>query len=425
VVVTADWPAAALLTEVEQLIEASIPVLERGVGRLLPEGEQLVFHLYREPSDMYDAARAVEATPESELALTAISTGDSFVVMQPSSDPTYLAAVGGVPEALEAQVLHEAVHQFVYRSHPLSEAFLPGWFIEGRAEYLGQKVLLELGREPERSVWISSTANLVAQAVAQGEHIPFERLLAATYDTDKDQLFYRQSTSLFAFLSEDEGPAGERFSRYLEWIDAEHAVDSKNLRPRVDFERQVTKATASFRARCGPADVLERDWRRRAAVGPGDWQNVWTGCQWVGDQLIATTNLDWSQSLLLHSRVPARDSYSISAEVQVTEGTGSVFLGFEAGPQLFARVDVHADWIAVVSFLPSSWTTLAKRRVDAARDDPWRELEIGVTGQDVRVACAGAVLQVTLPERLDLANEPWGVGALAGGFARFRSIRIE
>ena len=73
-VLTADWPAQRLLDELAERVEGSIAVFERETGRYMPEGEQIIVHLFLEKPDMDEAVLAVGAGELGSLtAITAIS----------------------------------------------------------------------------------------------------------------------------------------------------------------------------------------------------------------------------------------------------------------------------------------------------------------------------------------------------------------
>ena len=423
----ADWPCDALLEALAARMRASLPVIEAGIGHSLPEGEKVVLLLYRESKDMHAVIESHVYELAGQLALVSFLTGEAFVVAQPSVDEDVLAIVGDVPEALESQVLHEVVHQCVFRSHPVEEGFMPRWFYEGRAEYLAQKAMALRTDDLERCAWITSTRNHVARAFREGTHIPLDDLayLGRSSGEPITPLFYRQSALLYEFLLQDGGEFGERFADFLDWVEDVHGPDCLGRDFIEDWEQQIGKAERAFEARFGrDLDELESAFGAWASRELGDWHHIWRGSQWVGEELVVTPTLDWYQCLLAHNRPLAKENASLRTEVRVERGAASVYLAFVAEPITYVRIDVTAAYVEVTTMKGDTFGRLGYEWFPQPAPVNWMPLTVTVAGHVVRIECAGTELEVTVPAEFDLHGERWGLGALQNSLARFRDIEV-
>lgn len=423
--VTADWSAAEpLVDELARRLEVAIGLFERETGYVLPADERLVFHLFGNQEDMTAAVEGAGCSPTSANALTVIETHESYVAMQPTPHAPYLEAVGGVPEVLEAQVLHEAVHQFVARSHHVPEAFLPGWFIEGRAEYLARLAFLAGRRGPHDHLWIDSSRNKVALACEARETLSLDDLLRATYRGLPEAIYYDQSASLYEFLSTDRNGFGHALARFTSWIDGQSVSLAERARANADFRPRVHLADRYLRGHLGDLGALRRAWKKSAVSKRGDWYELWRGSQWVDDELITASNAGASHSLVLKNEPPREREFHISGEVLPMRGAGCIFLGVDPSPLAFARVELARDYVAVATYVEGRWRDHGATRFARRPDGSWLDLELSVIAHELTVELDGCVLEAELAPGLNVEGDAWGVGA-ANGVARFRSLLLR
>ncbi len=148
-------------------------------------------------------------------------TGGLFFVR--GGDAGLTTFVGGQSRASMYHTLqHEGFHQFAH----LRVGNLPPWANEGLAEYFGHGLLIR--RNLLTGVAPSTRIELLRNAVAQGQHYPFEEIINMSGQEwnnilqsgdPRAYIMYTEAWAIAHFLvNADNGKYASAFQKYLEWL---------------------------------------------------------------------------------------------------------------------------------------------------------------------------------------------------------------
>lgn len=425
VLVRADWAEGELIERLAAEVERALPIFARATGATLPPGERLVLNLFATREAYLEISQADGAAPTPATGLTLTDNSESYVVVQPTREPAYLAAVGGLPDGLFELVLHEAVHQFVMRAHPSPERALPGWYVEGRAEYLTRLALRELlGPREASPLCLATSTNKVALAIDDGAYMPLDVVLGTTFEVPRTMLFYEQAESLYAYLHAEDSPYRERFLSFEAWLSEQMAPADT---PEDPFHGPLEGIEARWRACIGTLERFERDWAAASRARDGEWHEMWRHSQWVGDELVCASNHWTTFSLALNNERPRRDAFTLEARLAFLYGhSACVVLGMEKEPLSFFLVELtRAGELTLSEFADGAWTPLASSSVGERELGAWTPIEVRVRGASVSVRVGeGEPVEAAVAPGRRLGAGFWGVGTQQAG-VRYRGITLR
>lgn len=414
VVVDADFAGGAFLAAVETAISDSLPFLEERLGSKLPQDERIVVHFFATYEAYEKAVTDVGAAViASNGAGTAAKNRESYVVVAPSSDPTYLARVGNLPDMTLTLALHETVHQLVARSGLFPDWYLPDWYCEGRADYLADLAAVRLRGRPSpyyedhrlRRLLLSGTPLDVSMADLMALKS------AALADRPSDAYCWR-----FAF-----------FEYLTTTKDAEHSKALKDLTAYIQRRGRpgggspaapvVQEINDYFLKRVGDAGRLEAAFRA-ALVPPTTWASCYRAIDVVGDRIEGHCLARGQNSLALSPRLPKGERYEISGDVKMhpsEEAQVDLMLVFEPASGFELKLAITGSgWVHLLAYVEKEWKNLGKSRwsTDAKAAAEAISFKVAMDGRKVRGTVGGEKVAFALPADLKLPKRrTWGIGS--------------
>jgi hypothetical protein len=412
VALSSDVAYGPLLQKLVATIESALPLLERHVpGLALAQGQKLAFHLYARRDDYARVCEQQLAHAMKERAgFTAIG-GESHLLLEPRSEPAFLARVGDLPETTALLACHEAVHQWLARSGGApNDALLPAWYCEGMAEHVSA---LSAGAE---AIHATEKPRRALEALASNSLPSLWELLHADLERfERRSLLYSCAASFYALLAREP----EKLARLHEAVRALPAPPG-------------TDRSATFAASCarvlediyGPLDVLEERWRAALAKTEVAWFEDGACSQLIPGGVVCAGSPLGDGAILLSGRRPAGESVSLTCELEVL-GLGSraagVFLAYEGRSdrrylEIALSRDEESSAIALEAYSDGRFRPELGRRALLPRGTlaPGSRvpLEVSADRASIRVTSRGAVLLVArVPEGFDVLHGRWGLGA--------------
>jgi hypothetical protein len=403
---TSDVRHRPLLEKLVATIESALPVLERHVpGLALAPGEKLVFHLYERRADY---ARACDEQRVHEMkersGFTAIG-GASYLLLEPRSEPCYLARVGDLPETTALLGCHEAVHQWLARTGGApNDALLPAWYCEGMAERVSALCVGDAVHALERP-------ENALEAVKARELPSLARLLRG--EIPERGLLYSCAASFYALLAREPG----KLARLHEEIRALPMVIGAAAKDQERFARECARVLEEI---YGPLDALEARWRAALAATAIGWFEDGACSQLVPGGCVCASPPGAEGGLLLSGRRPEGESVTVTCELELLDvgpGEARVVLGYEGRRgRRFLEVSLSRATVALEAYSDGRFRPELSERAAISRGTiaPGAKVPIRVTAdrQRVRVTSRGTLLlEARVPSGFDVLGGRWGLGA--------------
>jgi hypothetical protein len=418
-----------------EILQAAIPVFRGHLPAHPPDDGKLVITLYAGRKEYTRAVRNLDATAYNDsLAFTSAKTRESHVVLQPRTEPEYLDLVGGLPELTAHLVVHEAAHQWIYRSDAPNARWWPAWYAEGMAEHVADLVMEgTAGDAARRRVLRDDADHTVLDLLRSGRLLTIDRLLHASPAT------FRRRSNLYAQFG--------GFYRHLAskpgMLDALHGNIRSLGRPPAPEPGAVDRRSVKFarpcadalRRACGDLETLEREWRSDAAKAEPRWFEPIRAAQFSGDEIICAAFPE-SNAMLL-AAIP-KGPRLLEGEFHLT-GIGrreaKLYLGFEQRDDpRFVKIDMgKAGFFSALSILPFAdgcwqprYRNAARLPADAIPVKTWVPFRVSIDGRFIRVVVGDAcnVMRAIRPPGYDIEGGCWGVGAY-DGVVRFRGLKVD
>jgi hypothetical protein len=364
------------------------------------------------------------------LAFTALDTRESYVVVQPRTEPSYLGLVGGLPALTRHLVLHEGAHQWIYRSRSPHCRWWPAWYAEGMAEYVAGIVPLPGG--PHSDGFIRDDADQhVLDLMGGGRLLTVERLLHADPATFKGRrALYAQCWSFYRFLASEPGRLSVLHEEVRSLAEPPSPGAGQVDRRALKFARPC--AQALVRA-CGPLSDLEKGWREFARRKTPAWFEPGRSSQRRGDEIVCAA-FSQSNAMLMNAMPPGGTAFRLEGEFMLT-GIGrreaKLYLGFERREDpRFVKLDMGLEgFFCAVSILPyadgywqARYRNVAKFPADSFPLKTWVPFRVSADSRHVNVVVGDANrFRAVTPPGFDFARGCWGVGAY-DGVVRFRKL---
>lgn len=422
VVIRSTVAHRGLIEQCRETVERALPLFEKHAPYKLPAGQKLVINLYGSAEEYAEAVEAAGAGAfRAYLAATAHRTKECYLVVQPRSDAAYLDFVGGLPEQTRRLLVHEALHQWIYRADAPGYRTWPHWYGEGMADYLAERYdreVLGLG-EP---IWVQSVDWLVLREDREGARKPLEEWLRANFmRTDNVRVAYAHAQSLYRFLAAQPGK-----------LAALHGEMRRVPAPR-DGERSdehLESCAAVVRKVYGPLAALDAAWRVEAAKAKPAWFEDWRSVQMLGTELVCAA-FPGSSAMGLSARAAGGDRIRVGFELNILGVAGrqaDVVLGARADG--FMKMALGGKgYITFMVYAKEGWNRDVQRNVavpaETFASGRWVSVEVEATRTALEVRVAGkALYRGEIPEGLDPLDGLWGVGAW-DDVVRYRNVGLR
>lgn len=335
------------------------------------------------------------------LAFAHIKSLTAHVALQPEIGPEALERVG-LPAQTLRLLAHEAAH-LVRFAHMKNSRNHPGWFSDGAASWIDEKVSLDLGLLSDVETDPNFATNILrVQGLLERGALP-----------SVDDLFHDRTEELewserydvrwmfFRFLLE--GEHGERLRTLL--------AEARRLGGGADFtERLGETAVKVFgKRRYGKLDT---EFRAYVSSFEPAWQEIYRCLYRSGEHWVQAA---YEKNAIAWRREPSgKATYKVSGELTILPGSGSqmnLLLG--RGDEGFFSVAFTAGaGVTLFEYLSegSRWERRAFAEcADVVVGEPFR-FEVRVSRSKVRVKIEGESVASARPQELDLSG-PWGLGA--------------
>jgi hypothetical protein len=430
----AHRPAAKRCRDV---LEAALPVFEKHIPCRPHPDSKLVVNLLETRSEYMEALRRMNAEAFTEnLAFTSVDTLESYIVLQPRAEPEFLALVNDLPELTRHLALHEAAHQWIYRSDSPNGRWWPAWYVEGMAEYAAESALdASAGPSGSSSFLKDDADHSVIDLIRNNRLLTVERLLYADPATFvRRGTLYAQCRSFYRFLASDPQKREALHEAIRMLGEPVSPVTGASDKRAVRFARPCARALAQV---YGPLDALEQHWRKAAIQETPRWFEAIRSAQRSGDEILCAAFPD-ANSMLMAVPPPPEGPFSLEGELQLT-GIGrreaKLFIAFEQRDDpRFIKLDMGIEgffsFLAIIPYSDGFWQArfrnIAKFPADTFVLRQWIPFRITADDQFIRGSVAGQnnVFNATPPPGFDCARGHWGVGAY-DGVMRFRNLKIN
>jgi hypothetical protein len=429
----AHRPAAERCRDV---IEAALPVFEKHIPCRPSRDLKFDVNLLASRNEYTATLRRMNAEAFTEnLAFTSVDTLESYVVLQPRSEPEFLALVDDLPELTRHLVLHELAHQWIYRSDSPNGRYWPAWYVEGMAEYAAETALSAISGGRRSSFLPDDADHAVIDMIRCNRLLTVERLLYADPATfARRGALYAQCRSFYRFLASDPQKLEDLHAAIRALGEPVSPVTGASDRRAVRFARPCAKALVQV---YGPLDALDTGWRKAALKETPRWFEAIRSAQRSGDEILCAAFPD-ANSMLMAEPPPPEGPFSLEGEFQLT-GIGrreaKLFIAFEQRDDpRFIKLDLGIEgffsFLAIIPYADGFWQArfrnVAKFPADTFVLRQWVPFRITADDQFIRGVAAGQnnLFNAIPPPGFDIARGRWGVGAF-DGVVRFRNLKIN
>ena len=435
VVVHTDVTHQALVDRVTLALEEALPIMEQELGVKLPSNQSIVLHLFESIDTFRERMRELQLTGfDHSGAVTAWREEESFVVVQPRSEPEYLSAVDDLPEMTLQLVLHEAVHQVLAKAGHFPPKYTPAWFNEGIAEYLTWRLLMDGAPQSAGVLTLRSKQRRLRQAVDVDAFIPLESLFAEGFDGEEASamgrdMVYTQSLSLVRFLMDRKSARwGKAFQKLRRDLARRGTPHSAVLR-----HEEIETIDKMWRRHLGKDRIedLTGDWvkwiRAEQDHAKTPWIEQWRSSQWQGEELVSAA-VAWGNNSLALRAQPSAGATTIACQLNIlpigeTQADIVLYRAVDTADTL--KVTVRRDGHFKILALKGEWITLAAAAIPKLDKDAWWQIEAELTADSVRATLNGSIeLKTDLPDGLLESPGRSGLGTFQSA-VRYRNIVIN
>lgn len=425
-----DFDEERLTVPLKHLLERAVPIFAELTGRELPAHRSLVINLFESISTYRRTTGAVGVSSFMDVgAVTSWSTGQSYLAVQPSPHPRYLAAAGWQPELLLQLCLHEGMHQYMATAGMAATTTAPTWYSEGFADYAAEHAMRTLLETPAHGfLMLDDAREQVARAVAEGRSIPLGELFALrAVDIDRRDdrsLFYDQSRSVVEFLAAGGAPRWrETFHAYRDALDTLQGA-TRDLGP----GRALDRSHELWFELVEDMDALERDWKASVRPTGARWLEAHGSSQWKGDELLVAS-VRWLEKGYAVSAEPAPLSpRRFEAEVcllgAALEGQAYVVLATDAAGTAGVRLDLDLErrLAKLVSWGEGRVSTRGLEIPAFEEQGEFVPLSIEIQGRSLAIRVGdGPPIEASVPEDHPAPGGAWGLGVWRDA-ARWRNV---
>ena len=417
------------------LLGAALPLVESQLPYRLPEGDKLRLNLFRTKEEYAEAIREAggERFVENQ-AFTSFGTKESYVVLQPRTEGKYLEMVGGLPELTKYLVVHEAVHQLVYRADAPNFKWLPDWYAEGMADLLAERCLAKEKGAAGLPILFEHKRELVQDLLEKQGGLELESLLELTTFTGgvSQSEAYAAFYSLFRFLAAD----AKKLEKLHGGIRGLGGPGSPGQGMPDDRASKHGKACTKVLAEIfGPLKGLQTRWSQEVKKQPGAWFEHSRSSERRGVEIVCAAFPE-SNAILVSGSPAAKGDFRLEGEVNfsgIGKRQADLYLDFERGKDLrFLEIAIGVGSEGFVTLLPYSnggWQESLRSNVAAPAElfpvETWIPFQLGVKGKSMRLEVAGKTkAEFSVPAGFGGRLGAWGVGSKEG-VVRFRNLKVK